>query len=110
MHRWFCFGAVALFAAAAVSLTAAPASAFTQELLQPGGSTGATLADPGNRPMSSGPGQSQGQTQGVKPFGQSGPVVQFGVQQGPGSFGRSGSGFNSAPAPDPYFGGLNNRN
>ncbi len=106
MHRWFCLAAMALFAAVAVALTAAPASAFTQELLQPGGSAGATLADPGNRPTSSG----QGQSQGVKPLGQNGPVVQFGVQQGPGAFGRSGSGFNPAPPPDPYFGALNNRN
>ena len=107
MHRWFWFAAVALFAAAAVALSAAPASAFTQELLQPGGSTGATLADPDNQLPSS----SQGQSQGVKPLGQNGPVVQFGVQQGPGSFGRfGGSGFNAAPPPDPYYGGLNGRN
>jgi hypothetical protein len=112
MLRWFRFAAVALFAAAAVSLTAAPASAFTQQLLQPGGSTGATLADPDNQLTNSGQGQDQDQSQGVKPLGQNGPVVQFGVQQGPvstfGGFG--GSGFNAASPPDPYYGGLNNRN
>jgi hypothetical protein len=108
MLRWIRFAAVALFAAAAVSLTAAPASAFTKELLQPGGDSGSTFADPDNQLTSSG----QSQSQGMKPLGQNGPVVQFGVHQYPGSsFGRfEGSGFNAAPPPDPYYGGLTNRN
>jgi hypothetical protein len=107
MFRWIRFAAVGLFAATAVSLTAAPASAFTKEMLQSGGDSGSTFADPDN--LSTSPGQGQNQT--VKPLGQNGPVVQFGVQQGPGSFGRfEGSGFNTAPPPDPYYGGLNNRN
>jgi hypothetical protein len=112
MLRWSRFAAIALFAAATLSLTAAPASAFTKELLQPGGNTGATLADPDNQLTSSGQGQGQDQSQGMKPLGQNGPVVQFGVQQGPvGSFGRfEGSGFNAPPPSDPYYGGLNNRN
>jgi len=107
MLKWFRFVAVALFAAATGPLTAAPASAFTKELPQSGGDSGSTFADPDNLSTSSG----QGQNQTVKPLGQNGPVVQFGVHQGPDSFGRfEGSGFNTAPPPDPYYGGLNNRN
>jgi hypothetical protein len=72
----------------------ASAWAFTRENVAPdGGNYSFTdpdkkLTDPDNRYSD----------QGAKPFGSSGPVVQFGVQQGP----LSGRSNNTAP-PDPYF-------
>ena len=98
------FAAVALFAAAAVLLTAVSAWAFTKESLQPGGNGNSTFTDPDNRVPNPG--------QGAQPLGPNGPVVQFGVQQGPATttFGRfQGDGYN-APPPDPYFRSLGNGN
>jgi hypothetical protein len=86
--------AVGLLAAGLLSLSIASAWAFTRENVSPdGGNYSFTdpdqkLTDPGNR----------NSDQGTKPFGSTGPVVQFGVQQGP-LTGRS----NSAPPADPYF-------
>ncbi len=101
---WFRCAAVAWFAAAAVFLTALSASAFTLETVRPSGDGNTTFADPGDHVASS--------PQGVQPLGQNGPVVQFGVQQGPvSSFGHfQGNGYNTSPTPDPYYGSLNNRN
>lgn len=85
---------VGLLAAGLLSLSIASAWAFTRDNVSPdGGNYSFTdpdqkLTDPGNR----------NSDQGAKPFGSTGPVVQFGVQQGP-LTGRS----NSASAPDPYF-------
>ena len=95
------FAAVALIAATAVSLTAASAWAFSQQNLQPGGAGNSTFADPDDQFTNSG--------QGVHPLGPNGPVVQFGVQQGPLTpFGRfQGNGYDSSP-PDPYFHPLGN--
>jgi len=95
---------VALFAAAAISLSAVSAWAFTKEDVQPGGNSNSTFADPDSRAASPG--------QGAQPFGLNGPVVQFGVQQGPSTttFGRfQGDGYH-APPPDPYFRPLGNGN
>ena len=86
--------AVGLFAAGILSLSVASAWAFTRENASPdGGNYSFTdpdkkLTDPDNR----------NSDQAAKPFGSSGPVVQFGVQQGP-LTGQS----NSATPPDPYF-------
>jgi hypothetical protein len=86
--------AVGLLAAGLLSLSIASAWAFTRDNVSPdGGNYSFTdpdqkLTDPGNR----------NSDQGAKPFGSTGPVVQFGVQQGP-LTGRS----NSASPPDPYF-------
>ncbi len=86
----------ALFAVAAVSLTAASAQAFTQENLSTGGVGNSAFADPDDQVKNFG--------HGAQPFGPNGPVVQFGAHQGTLTpFGRiQGSGFNNAPAPDPY--------
>ena len=89
------FTTLALFAVIAVSLTAVSARAFTQENLSVGGSNSA-FADPDDQVKNFG--------HGAQPFGPNGPVVQFGAHQGTLTpFGRfQGSGFNNAPAPDPY--------
>src|SRR5437868_2496197 len=68
------FAAVALFAAAAVSLTAASAFAFTQQMIQP---------DAGNYSFTEPNDQTKNSNQGAHPFGSNGPTVQFGIQQGP---------------------------
>jgi hypothetical protein len=96
--------AVAVVAAAAVSLTAVSAWAFTREDVQSGGNGNSNFADPDSRTVSPG--------QGAQPFGLNGPTVQSGVQQGPSitAFGRfQGNGYNG-PAPDPYFRPLGNGN
>jgi hypothetical protein len=94
------FVAVALLAAAVVSLTAASAWAFTQETVQPGGDGHSTFTDPDSQFTNSG--------QGAQPFGPNGPVVQFGVHQGPLTpfTGFQGNDNNASP-PDPYFRPLN---
>jgi hypothetical protein len=98
------FATLALFAVAAVSLTAVPARAFTQQNLSAGGGGSSTFADPDDQVKKFG--------RGAQPFGPNGPVVQFGAQQGPLTpFGRfQGSGFNNAPPPDPYSRPLGNGN
>ncbi|MGA2892376.1 MAG: hypothetical protein ABSE22_05860 [Xanthobacteraceae bacterium] len=100
----FRFAAVVLSAAAVISFSAASASAFTLETVQPAGNGNSTFADPDDHATNSG--------KGVQPFGSNGPTMQFGVQQGVGtSFGRfQGNGYNEAPPPDPYYGALHNRN
>ena len=98
------FAAIVLFAVAAVSLTAVSAKAFSQENLNISGAGNSRFADPDDQVRNFG--------RGAQPFGPSGPVVQFGAQQGPlTSFGRlQGGGFNNAPAPDPYSRPLGNGN
>jgi hypothetical protein len=90
------FAAVVLIAAAAVSLSAASAWAFSQENLQSGGTGNAAIADPDDQFTNSG--------QGAHPFGPNGPTLQFGVQQRTvapfGSF--QGDDRDGSP-PDPYF-------
>jgi hypothetical protein len=98
--------AVAL-AIAAVSMSAPVALAFTQENLSTSGN-GSQFADPDDQV------KNFGQGHGVAPFGQNGPVVQFGVQQGPGAgslyspFNRFQGGMNDGPPPDPYARPLGN--
>jgi hypothetical protein len=95
--------ATALFTAAAVSLTAASALAFTRENVRPDANGNYTFTDPDDRVTNSAP--------GARPFGSNGPTVQFGIQQGPVSpFGRSpGNGYNGSP-PDPYYRPFGTRN
>jgi hypothetical protein len=97
------FAAIALFAVAAISLTAASARAFSQENLGAGGGRNSTFADPDEQVNNFG--------RGAHPFGSNGPVVQFGAQQGRLTpFGRyQGNGFNSPP-PEPYSRPLGNGN
>jgi hypothetical protein len=85
------YAAFALFAMAAVSLTAASARAFTQENLSTGRIGNSRFADPDNQPNNFG--------RGAQPFGPNGPVVQFGAHRGPLTpFGRfQGSGYNAPP-------------
>ena len=93
------FAAAALGAAtlavAAVSLTAPPARAFSQETLSTNGGNTTRFADPDDRSKSFG--------QGAHPFGQNGPTVQFGGGQAYRPFGSRG-GF----APPPSLTGGNN--
>jgi hypothetical protein len=86
--------AVGLLAAGLISLTAAAAWAFSRENVLPDGGN-YSFGDPDKQPTTS-DGHSSGQT--TRPFGPSGPVVQFGVQQGTG-FGQS----NRYNTPDPYY-------
>jgi hypothetical protein len=89
--------AVGLFVAGILWLTVASAWAFSQETVSPGGGGNYTFTDPDNHltdPVNHNSGQS------ARPFGSNGPVVQFGVQQGPLTpFGRS----NNTSTPDPYY-------
>ena len=99
----FRFAAIALFAVAAVSLTAVSARAFSQENLGSGGGGNSTFADPDQQVNNFG--------HGVHPFGSNGPAVNFGAQQGQlNPFGRfQGNGFNSQ-LPEPYSRPLGNGN
>ena len=89
--------AVGLFAAGMLSLSAGCAWAFSRETASPDGGN-YSFGDPDKQITGSDSGNSgQGST---RPFGSSGPTVQFGVQQGPVStFGQS----NRYTTPDPYF-------
>jgi hypothetical protein len=82
-------------AIAAVSLTGTSARAFTMETLSTGGNS-TRFADPDERVKNFG--------QGTQPFGQNGPIVQFGAGQSSPyrSFGPRGY------APPPLVGGGNN--
>jgi len=92
--------AVGLFAAGILLLTAISASAFTRENLSSSGDGNYSFDDPNKKDN-----HSSGPT--IQPLGSNGPVVQFGVQQGPSSsFGR-GSNYNTSP-PDPYYRSLLN--
>ncbi len=95
---------VGLFAAGILSLTVASAWAFSQEIVGPGNNGNYTFTDP-DKHLADPDNHNFGQ--GTQPFGSNGPVVQFGVQQGPLTpFGRS-NGYNT---PDPYFRPLFNGN
>ena len=87
------FTACALFAA--VLLAASSVQAFTLEDLRSAGGSNSPFVDSDN--------QIRNSDRRAQPFGPSGPVVQFGVQQGPSTpFSRfRGNGFNT-PVPDPY--------
>src|SRR6266513_1691913 len=90
------FAAAALFAVAAVSLSAPYALAFTQETVRPDANGNYTFTEPNNQTTNS--------NQGARPFGSNGPTVQFGIQQGPVSpFGRSQDNGYNGPPPDPYY-------
>ena len=68
------FTAIALIAAAAMSLRAS-AWAFSQQNVRSGGTDSSKFADPDNQFTNSGTGR--------PPFGSNGPTLQFGVHQGP---------------------------
>lgn len=93
--------AVGLFAAGLFLLTGASAWAFSRETVLPDGGN-YSFGDPDKQPNTS---NNNSSSQGTRPFGSSGPVVQFGVQQGP-FIGRS----NGTSLPDPYFRPLTNGN
>jgi hypothetical protein len=95
--------AVGLFAAGVLLSTAASAWAFSQQIVSPDGGN-YSFGDADKQPTSS---DDHSASQGAKPFGSNGPVVQFGIQQGPVStFGQS----NRYNTPDPYYGSLKNGN
>jgi hypothetical protein len=85
--------AVGLFAVGLVLFTASSAWAFSRETVSPDGGN-YSLGDPDKPPTTN-----NSSSQDARPFGSSGPVVQFGVQQGSDTFGRS----NRYDTPDPYF-------
>ena len=88
---------VGLFAAGIVSLTAVSAWAFTRENVLPDGGN-YSFGDPDNKSAGQ---DNHNAGQGARPFGSNGPVVQFGVQQGPlSTFGQD----DRYKTPDPYFG------
>jgi hypothetical protein len=91
------------FVAAGLFLGAvASASAFTRENVQPDGGN-YSFTDPDQK-ITSPDSQNSSQT---RPFGSAGPVVQFGVQQGPVTTFGQGNRYNT---PDPYFRPLTNGN
>jgi hypothetical protein len=95
--------AAVILTIAAIPLTSLPARAFTMENLSANPNGNSRFADPDDQVKNFGP--------GARPFGQNGPIVQFGVQPGvQPPFGHSpGFGFApSPPPPQPY--NLNNNN
>ena len=97
--------AVGVFAAGILSLTVAAAWAFNLQNVSPGGGGNSTFTDPDDQLTDS---NNHNSGQGVRPFGSNGPMLQFGIQQGPLTpFGRGG-GYSSTP--DPYYGSLRNGN
>jgi hypothetical protein len=95
--------AVGLLAASLVLLTAASAWAFSRENVLPDGGN-YSFGDPDKQPTTS---DNHSSSQSNRPFGPSGPVVQFGVQQGPiSTFGQS----DRYRTPDPYYRSLQNGN
>lgn len=95
----------AALAIAAVTLSGPAARAFTQENLNVSGDGSSRFADPDDQVKNFG--------QGARPFGQNGPVVQFGAGAGSGSptpFNRFNNfnSINSGPPPDPYARPLGN--
>jgi hypothetical protein len=90
------FATIALFAAAAVSLTAASARAFNQENGGAGGGSNSTFADPDEQVNIFGYGG------GAQPSGLNGPV-QFGAQQGLTPFKHFQSDGLSSSPPDPFL-------
>jgi hypothetical protein len=96
--------ALGLFAAGVVLFTAASAWAFTRENVSPDGGN-YSFGDPDKQPTTS---DNNSSSQSTRPFGSSGPTMQFHVQQGPTStFGQSNR-YNTTP--DPYFRSLQNGN
>ena len=110
LQRWPYFGAdrnlglaLSLFATGLFLLSAASAWAFTRENVSPDGGN-YSFGDPDKQPTTS---DNHSSSQGSRPFGSSGPVVQFGVQQGPTSTFGQRDRYNT---PDPYFRSLQNGN
>jgi hypothetical protein len=95
--------AVGFFAAGLFLLAAGSAWAFSRETVSPDGGN-YSFGDPDKQTTNS---DNHSSNQGARPFGSTGPTVQFGVQQGSTStFGQS----NRYQTPDPYFRSLNNGN
>jgi hypothetical protein len=98
--------AAAALAVAAVALSGPSARAFTQENLSVTNADGSSrFADPDDQVKKFGGGS--------QPFGQNGPVVQFGTQSAApfSPFSRMGNGLGSGPTPpDPYARPLGNGN
>jgi hypothetical protein len=92
------FAAVALFAAAlvlaAASVAVSPARAFTMENLSTNGGNTTRFADPNDRVKNF-------ESQGSRPFGQNGPIVNFGA-------GQSNRPFAHGYAPPPLINGGGN--
>jgi hypothetical protein len=94
---------IGLFAAGISLGSAASAWAFTRENVAPDGGN-YSFGDPDKQPTTT---DTHNSSQGTRPFGSSGPVVQFGIQQGPSTtFGQG----NRYSTPDPYFRPFTNGN
>jgi len=92
-----------LFAAGILLSSGASAWAFSQQIVSPNGGN-YSFGDPDKQPTTS---DNNSSSQGAKPFGSNGPVMQFGIQQGPiSTFGQS----NRYNTPDPYYRSLQNGN
>ena len=92
-----------LFAAGILLSSGASAWAFSQQIVSPNGGN-YSFGDPDKQPTTS---DNNSSSQGAKPFGSNGPVMQFGIQQGPMStLGQS----NRYNTPDPYYRSLQNGN
>ena len=105
-HRLTLYFAAALVIAA-IALHGPAAQAFTQENLNVSGDGNSRFADPDDQVKNFGP--------GARPFGQNGPVVQFGVGSGspsptinPMGHYNGFNGSNSGPPPLPYARPLGN--
>ena len=92
-----------LFAAGILLSSGASAWAFSQQIVSPNGGN-YSFGDPDKQPTTS---DNNSSSQGAKPLGSNGPVMQFGIQQGPmRTFGQS----NRYNTPDPYYRSLQNGN
>lgn len=94
--------AVGFFAAGLLLLTSGSAWAFSRETVSPDGGN-YSFGDPDKQTTNS---DTHSSSQGTRPFGSSGPTVQFGVQQGTSTSGQS----NRYQTPDPYFRSLTHGN
>src|SRR5262249_15114805 len=95
-----------LFAAGILSLTVTSAWAFSQQIVSPDGGN-YSFGDPDRQPTTS---DNQSTSQVARPFGSSGPVVQFGIQQGSSFSPLSRSNSYDRSLPDPYYRPLLNGN
>lgn len=99
--------AAAALAIAAVTVSGPAARAFTQENLSATNADGSSrFADPDDQVKRFG-------GQGMQPFGQNGPIVQFGAQSSPynptfNRFGAPSFNNNAGPPPEPYARPLGN--
>ena len=104
MQVWLGAG---LFAVGILSLSVGSAWGFTRETVSPDGGN-YSFGDPDNHLTD--PANHNSSSQGARPFGSNGPVVQFGIQQGGPFSPLSRSNGYDRTLPDPYYRPLHNGN